>query len=138
TPPAAADPVPFASRVEVAGCPWRPGHRLVRVAPRGREVDAAQRPASNLVLLIDVSGSMSWDGKLPLLKHGLRRLVEQLDERDRVSIVVYAGAAGLVLPPTSGDDRSRILAAINPLEAGGSTNGGAGIQLAYRAAIEGF
>ncbi len=137
-PPAAADPTPFASRVEVAGCPWRPGHRLVRVALRGREVDAQQRPASNLVFLIDVSGSMSWGGKLPLLKHGLRRLVEQLDERDRVSIVVYAGAAGLVLPPTSGDDRSTILAAINTLEAGGSTNGGAGIQLAYRAAIEGF
>lgn len=132
------DDAPFSTRVEVAGCPWRAGSRLVRVSLRGREVAAEARPASNLVFLIDVSGSMSPPERLPLVKQSLRLLVEQLREQDRVAIVVYAGASGLVLPPTSGGDRGRILAAIERLQAGGSTNGGAGIQLAYRTAVEAF
>ncbi|MCO5169277.1 MAG: VWA domain-containing protein [Planctomycetes bacterium] len=137
-PPPPDDDAPFSTRVEVAGCPWRAGNRLVRVSLRGREVAAEARPASNLVFLIDVSGSMSTPERLPLVKQSLRLLVEQLREQDRVAIVVYAGASGLVLPPTSGGDRGRLLAAIERLQAGGSTNGGAGIQLAYRTAVEAF
>jgi Ca-activated chloride channel family protein len=110
----------------------------VRVSLRGRELAPEQRPVTNLVFLIDVSGSMQAEEKLPLLKEGMRLLVEQLGEKDTVAIAVYAGAAGLVLPPTSGADKGKILSAINTLEAGGSTNGGAGIELAYRTAIEGF
>jgi Ca-activated chloride channel family protein len=132
------DGSPFAARVEVAGCPWQPAHRLVRVSLRGRELAPEQRPVTNLVFLIDVSGSMQAEEKLPLLKAGMRLLVEQLGEKDTVAIAVYAGAAGLVLPPTTGADKGRILSAIDRLEAGGSTNGGAGIELAYRTAIEGF
>jgi Ca-activated chloride channel family protein len=132
------DGKPFATRVEVGGCPWQPGHELVRIALRGRQLEEAQRPSTNLVFLIDVSGSMSPPERLPLLKQALRLLVERLGERDRVAIVVYAGAAGLVLPPTSGTQHEKILAAIDGLEAGGSTNGGAGIELAYRTAIESF
>ncbi len=132
------DGKPFAARVEVASCPWKPAHRLVRIALRGREIEAAKRPATNLVFLVDVSGSMQSPERLPLVKQTLRLLVDQLGERDRVSLVVYAGAAGLVLPPTPGTQRGRILAAIDRLEAGGSTNGGAGIELAYRTAIESF
>ncbi|MBX3470002.1 MAG: VWA domain-containing protein [Planctomycetes bacterium] len=137
-PPGADHEAPFSTRVEVAGCPWRAGSRLVRVSLRGREVAAEARPASNLVFLIDVSGSMNTPERLPLVKQSLRLLVEQLREQDRVAIVVYAGASGLVLPPTSGGDRGRILDAIERLQAGGSTNGGAGIQLAYRTAVEAF
>lgn len=130
-----ADEHPFAVHVEVTDAPWKPGHRLARIGLKGREIEK-QRPSTNLVFLIDVSGSMDYPNKLPLVKQGLQMLTSQLGENDRVSIVVYAGAAGLVLPPTHGDDRQRIVAALDRLHAGGSTNGGAGIRLAYQLARE--
>jgi Ca-activated chloride channel family protein len=128
---------PFSVHVELAESPWKPGHRLARVGLKGKEIEH-QRPSSNLVFLLDVSGSMDYPNKLPLLKKGLRMLTSQLGENDRVAIVVYAGAAGLVLPPTRGDDRKRILAAFDQLRAGGSTNGGEGIRLAYQTAQQNF
>ena len=136
--PPPQDDVPFSVNIEVAECPWNVDHRLARIGIKGREVPRDERPASNLVFLIDVSGSMEDVNKLPLVKSGLKLLVEQLDERDRVAIVVYAGASGLVLPSTTGDRKEIILSAIEHLEARGSTNGGSGIQLAYQTAAENF
>ena len=133
-----SDERPFAVDAEVAGCPWEPKHRLLRIALKGREIDLENRPASNLVFLIDVSGSMDDAAKLPLLKSALHLLVDKLGENDRVAIVVYAGSSGLVLPSTSGMQKERILAALDSLQAGGSTNGGSGIQLAYQAARDNF
>ncbi len=130
--------VPFSITTEVAECPWNPRHKLVHVGLQGRRVDVAHLPPSNLVFLIDVSGSMMPANKLPLLKSSFRMLVDQLREQDRVAIVVYAGAAGLVLDSTPGNDRETILCAIDRLEAGGSTAGGAGIQLAYQVAQRNF
>ncbi|MEZ6015796.1 MAG: VWA domain-containing protein [Planctomycetota bacterium] len=127
---------PFAVQVAVAATPWAPQHRLVRIGLAAEALDLGERPAANLVFLLDVSGSMNDPRKLPLVKRALGLLVEQLGEGDRVSIVVYAGAVGLALPPTSGAAREAILQAIERLEAGGSTNGGAGIQLAYDVARE--
>jgi len=132
------DDVPFASHIEITGCPWKPQHRLVRVGLKGREIQGEQRPASNLVFLLDVSGSMNSPDKLPLLKQGMKLLAEQLDEDDRVAIVVYASAEGLVLPSTPGSQHADIIAALENLQAGGSTNGGAGIELAYRIARDNF
>jgi len=132
------DDVPFSANVEVAECPWDPQHRLVRVGLKGRVMATDQRPVSNLVFLLDASGSMNEPNKLPLVKESLRLLVNQLGENDKVSIVVYAGASGLVLPPTSGANRAAILAALDNLQAGGSTNGGAGIELAYKTAAQQF
>jgi Ca-activated chloride channel family protein len=129
---------PFAVAVEVAECPWRPGHRLVRVALAGRDVARDSRPAGNLVFLVDVSGSMGDPDKLPLVKQALLMLVDELTENDRVAIVTYAGDAGLKLPPTSGDQKERIRAAIESLASGGSTHGSAGIELAYEQAAERF
>lgn len=128
----------FSVQVDVADAPWQPAHRLARIGLKGREINANQRPASNLVFLLDVSGSMSPSNKLPLLKSAITMLVNHLDERDVVAIVVYAGASGLVLPPTPGDDKEAILNALQQLRAGGSTNGGAGIQLAYDQAVANF
>jgi Ca-activated chloride channel family protein len=126
--------------VDVTECPWAPGHRLARVALKGREVPVAQRSSSNLVFLLDVSGSMSDADKLPLLVQSMKMLVQQLDERDRVAIVTYAGAAGLVLDstPCDGAGRQRVLDALDRLSAGGSTAGAAGIQLAYQVATSNF
>lgn len=132
------DDAPFAVHAETAACPWAPSHRLLRIALKGREIDFQNRPASNLVFLLDVSGSMNEPNKLPLLKSALRLLVERLGENDRVAIVVYAGASGLALPATSGERQETILTALDALEAGGSTNGGAGIELAYQVARENF
>ena len=129
---------PFAAHVDVAGCPWTPEHRLVRVGVKGWEMPRRKRPASNLVFLIDTSGSMGVPNKLPLLKRSLHKLVKQLDERDTVAMVTYAGSAGLVLPATSGGEQATILAALGRLESGGSTNGGQGIQLAYDTASAHF
>jgi Ca-activated chloride channel family protein len=136
-PPPTGD-APIAVHVEAAACPWSPGHRLARIGLTGRPVDRERRPPSNLVFLIDVSGSMTDPNKLPLLKSALRAMVGYLGENDRVAIVVYAGASGLVLPSTSCQEKTRVLAALERLESGGSTNGGAGIQLAYEQAVAHF
>ena len=130
--------VPLRVTTEVAAAPWHPSHDLVRIALRARDVDMQRAPASNLVFLVDVSGSMQGPGRLPLVKQSLALLVDQLREEDHVAIVVYAGSAGLVLPSTPGSDKRRILAALDRLEAGGSTAGGAGIRLAYDVASRGF
>ncbi|MCP4811552.1 MAG: VWA domain-containing protein, partial [Planctomycetaceae bacterium] len=135
---APTDDHPFASRVEITQCPWTPKHRLARIGIKGREIEQAKRPSSNLVFLLDVSGSMESRNKLPLLRRGMKMLVDQLGENDRVAIVVYAGAAGLVLDSTTADQKGVILGALDRLQAGGSTNGGAGIQLAYQVALDHF
>jgi Ca-activated chloride channel family protein len=129
---------PFALHGTLATCPWQPTHLLARVAIKGREIPNQARPASNLVFLIDVSGSMQDPVKLPLLKRSLRVLLDQLDERDHLGIVVYAGSEGVVLPPTTLDERGLSLAisALKQLEGGGSTNGGAGLKLAYAMATQ--
>ena len=124
-------PDPFSVHTEVGPAPWNPMHWLVRIGIQGRRIDTEDLPPSNLVFLVDVSGSMQPANKLPLLKSALRMLVNQLRPQDRVAIVVYAGAAGLVLDPTSGADKEIILEALSRLEAGGSTAGGAGLRLAY-------
>jgi Ca-activated chloride channel family protein len=127
---------PFSISLEVASCPWNEDHQLALVGLQGLDVDTSDLPPNNLVFLLDVSGSMNSSDKLPLLKSAMRLLVNQLRPEDRVSIVVYAGAAGLVLEPTS--DKGRINDAVARLQAGGSTAGGAGIELAYRTAQQGF
>ncbi len=132
------EPRPFAVHAEVAACPWEPAHRLVRIGLKGREIAADARPLCNLVFLLDVSGSMDSPDKLGLVKQSMKLLTQQLGENDKVSIVVYASATGLVLPPTGGDDPRKILEALDRLAAGGSTNGGAGIELAYRTAVESY
>ena len=129
---------PFAVSTEVARCPWASDHRLVRIGLQSRRIASEDLPPSNLVFLIDVSGSMNMPDKLPLVQQAFRALVRELRPEDRVAIVVYAGAAGLVLPPTSGADKATILEAIDRLQAGGSTAGGAGIKLAYDVAKEHF
>jgi Ca-activated chloride channel homolog len=129
---------PFAIVTEVATCPWNAQHQLVQIGLQGKEVPTENLPASNLVFLIDVSGSMDEPNKLPLVQQSLSMLTEQLRAQDRVAIVVYAGAAGLVLPSTPGDRRADILEALQGLKAGGSTAGGAGIELAYKVAKENF
>ena len=137
-PPQADDEHPFASHVEVTACPWNGQNRLARVAIKGREIERESRPAGNFVFLLDVSGSMNQPNKLPLVKRGMQLLLQQLNDQDRVAIVVYAGAAGLVLESTPGDRRAEVLEALERLSAGGSTNGGQGIQLAYSVARDHF
>lgn len=129
---------PFAVITEISTAPWNPRHKLVHIGLQGRKIPVENLPPSNLVFLIDVSGSMDQVNKLPLLKTSFKMLVEQLRPQDHVAIVVYAGAAGLVLEPTSGDDKKKIIAALDHLQAGGSTAGGAGINLAYAVAKEHF
>lgn len=129
---------PFSVNVEVARSPWNPRLDLVRIGLKGREIPKGDRGPANLVFLIDVSGSMSSENKLPLLKRSLEAMVKNLSPEDRVAIVVYAGASGLVLPSTPGADRQRIIEAIANLRSGGGTNGAAGIQLAYQVARENF
>jgi Ca-activated chloride channel family protein len=125
---------PFAVHTEVSVAPWNQAHRLVKIGLQGKRIATEELPPSNLVFLIDVSGSMNSPDKLPLLQAAFKLLVKNLREQDRVAIVVYAGAAGLVLPSTPGTDRDAILAALDRLQAGGSTAGGAGIRLAYEVA----
>lgn len=129
---------PFGIRTQLADCPWKRGNLLVRVSIRTRSMDVADLPPANLVFLIDVSGSMMEENKLPLVKQSLRLLVEQLRAQDKVSIVVYAGASGVVLPATPGSEKQRILASIDELRAGGSTHGSEGIRLAYEMATRSF
>ncbi|HEX7312879.1 MAG TPA: VWA domain-containing protein [Pyrinomonadaceae bacterium] len=129
---------PFSVTTEVAECPWNTQHKLVHIGLQGKRVATEDLPPANLVFLLDVSGSMNAPDKLPLVKSSLRTLANQLTARDRVAVVVYAGASGLVLPSTPGDQRGEIVSAFERLQAGGSTNGGSGIQLAYRVAEQNF
>jgi Ca-activated chloride channel family protein len=129
---------PFSVYSELAGCPWNNKHQLLLVGLRGKSIDKSSLPPSNLVFLIDVSGSMSVPNKLPLLKSAFGLLINELRPQDHVAIVVYAGAAGLVLESTPGSKKGIISDAINNLEAGGTTAGGAGLRLAYSVASENF
>jgi Ca-activated chloride channel homolog len=129
---------PIAINAESATCPWNPRHQLVRVGIQGKYIDAKRMPARNLVFLVDTSGSMAAPNRLPLLKKALALLTKQLNQRDRVTIIEYAGRAGLVLPTTAGDQHATILAALDKLFAEGSTNGGDGIQMAYDMAQQAF
>jgi len=129
---------PFAVTTEVWEAPWKQEHRLVRIGLHAQSIDTEDLPPSNLVFLLDVSGSMTPENKLPLLKKAFALLVDQLRPQDRVAIVVYAGAAGMVLPSTPGDRHEEILGALERLRAGGSTAGGAGLKLAYETAREYF
>ncbi len=132
--PTAEDQHPFRINAEVVACPWRRDHQIVRIGIAGETLGRRQRPPANLVFLIDVSGSMSPENRLPLLKSSLSLLVNQLDERDRVAIVTYAGEAGIALDATAGDQHRTIRRVIDRLGAGGSTHGSAGIREAYRMA----
>ena len=129
---------PFSINTEMAACPWNTDHRLVLIGLQGKKIPVENLPASNIVFLIDVSGSMMEENKLPLVKASMKLLVDQLREQDKISLVAYAGNAGLVLPPTSGAEKSTIKDAIDRLDAGGSTAGGEGIKLAYKTAKENF
>ena len=128
----------FSVNTEVAMAPWNPSHQLVQIGIQGKHISTEKLPSSNLVFLLDVSGSMNNANKLPLLKSAMKLLVSKLREGDKVSIVVYAGAAGLVLPPTDGENKETIINALDRLSAGGSTAGGEGIRLAYATAREQF
>ena len=130
--------IPFSINTEMAQCPWNTAHRLVLIGLQGKKIPVENLPPSNIVFLIDVSGSMMEENKLPLVQASMKLLVDQLREQDKVSLVAYAGNAGLVLPATSGASKATIKDAIDRLEAGGSTAGGAGIQLAYKIAKENF
>lgn len=138
TPPSAEDPVPFSSAMAVASCPWNENNRLVRVGIQAKDIDRKKRPRCNLVFLIDTSGSMKRPNKLPLVIEGMKVLLDQLNKKDRVAIVVYAGSSGLVLDSTPVKQKKKIIRALSALSAGGSTNGGAGLQLAYQTARENF
>lgn len=133
TPPATRE-TPFRVATELTPAPWNSEALLLKIGIKGFEVSASERPAANLVFLIDVSGSMQSPDKLPLLKNAFRLLTDQLNARDRVSMVVYAGSSGVVLEPTAGDRKHKIREAIDRLEAGGSTNGAEGIERAYQLA----
>ncbi len=129
---------PFSVTTEIAPTPWNKDTHLLRIGLKGYDIAAEKLPPANLVFLVDVSGSMSSQDKLPLLKSGLKLLVQKLRAQDRVSLVVYAGNTGVILEPTPGDQKGKILAALEGLTSGGSTNGGAGIKLAYAMAEQGF
>ncbi|WP_040397004.1 vWA domain-containing protein [Cesiribacter andamanensis] len=129
---------PFSVTTELSECPWNPQHQLLHIGLQGKKIATENLPPSNLVFLIDVSGSMNTPERLPLVKAAFKLLVAELRPQDRVAMVVYAGAAGLVLPSTPGDRKGEILAALERLEAGGSTAGGAGLRLAYQVAEEHF
>ncbi len=136
--PQPADDKPFAVNVEAGACPWNVGHTLVRIGLKGREIPRDKRPAGNFVFLVDVSGSMQAENKLPLVKMGLNLLTQQLGESDRVAIVTYSDTAVQRLESTNGTNKPAIQQVIDSLQAGGSTNGAGGIQLAYRAALDHF
>ncbi|MHA3788061.1 vWA domain-containing protein [Flavobacterium hauense] len=129
---------PFSINTEYSDAPWNPQHKLLRIGLQGKIIPDDNLPASNFVFLIDVSGSMGNQNKLPLLKQSMKLLVEQMRKKDKIAIVVYAGAAGLVLPSTDGNEKEKIYAALDNLNAGGSTAGGEGIELAYKTAQENF
>lgn len=129
---------PFSVYTEMGVCPWNPKRNLVHIGLQGKKLDMGKAPANNLVFLLDVSGSMNSPNKLPLVQRSMKLLLEKMRPEDKIAIVVYAGAAGLVLPSTYGEEKPKIAAAIDNLQAGGSTAGGAGIQLAYNTAVENF
>ena len=129
---------PFTVNTEISECPWNPQHKLVHIGLQGKEIPVDNLPPSNMDFLVDVSGSMDEPNKLPLVQASMKMLVDQLREKDKVAIVVYAGSAGLVLPSTSGANKIKIKEAIDNLQAGGSTAGGEGIKLAYKTAKENF
>ncbi|MBN2533947.1 MAG: VWA domain-containing protein [Spirochaetales bacterium] len=129
---------PFSSTIEVSECPWNRVHKLLHIGLQAKKISLAQLPPNNLVFLLDVSGSMSDPNKLPLLQESLKLLVNEMREIDSVAIVVYAGAAGMVLPPTKGTNKKKIVETLEELYAGGSTAGGEGIKLAYKVAEENF
>ena len=136
--PAPAEEHPLSVTTECSACPWQPEHQLLRVGVSAKEIEFESRRSSNIVFLLDVSGSMLRPNKLPLVKQALKLLIEKLNPEDRVAIVVYAGSSGLVLDSTRIAEASEILEAVENLQAGGSTNGGQGIQLAYRVAQDHF
>ncbi len=136
--PQPTDDKPFTINTEMAQAPWNKDHKLVMIGMQGKKIAMDKLPASNLTFLIDVSGSMEDENKLPLVKASMKMLVDQLRESDKVAIVVYAGAAGMVLKPTSGNNKTKIKEAIDNLNAGGSTAGGEGIRLAYKTAKQHF
>lgn len=136
--PQPRDGRPFSVTTEISQAPWTSQHQLLRIALKGREMSASARPASNLVFLVDVSGSMEDPTKLPLARRALKLLVDQMRAKDKIAIVVYASSTGLVLPPTSGENKTRILEALDRLQAGGSTNGEGGLRQAYQVAEENF
>jgi Ca-activated chloride channel family protein len=136
--PPATSPDPVRISAELSECPWAPGHQLARIGIQAKKIETASLPPANLVFLVDVSGSMMEEDRLPLVQAGIRLLVKQLRPQDHVALVAYAGAAGLVLPPTAGAQQEVILGAIDRLEAGGSTAGGAGLRLAYSVARQYF
>lgn len=129
---------PFSINTEYSDAPWNPDHKLLKIGLKGKDIPMDELPVSNFVFLIDVSGSMSDDNKLPLLKQSMKLLVNQMRPEDKIAIVVYAGAAGLVLPSTNGSEKTKIIDALDELSAGGSTAGGEGIELAYKTAQENF
>lgn len=129
---------PFSINTELSDCPWNPQNKLLLIGLQGKKIPVDKLPASNLVFLIDVSGSMMAENKLPLVKASMKMLTDQLRENDRISIVVYAGSAGVALQATDGSDKMKIKTAIDGLEAGGSTAGGEGIQMAYKIAQQNF
>jgi Ca-activated chloride channel homolog len=132
------DNKPFAANVEITEAPWKPEHKLLRIGLKAREIAPGKRPNSNLVFLLDVSGSMADENKLPLVKQAMSLLVDQLTESDRVAIVIYASDTNVYLPSTSGDQKERLRDSIERLHAGGSTNGASGILLAYQTARDNF
>jgi Ca-activated chloride channel family protein len=136
--PAPVGDDPFSVTVEASVCPWQPNHKLVRIGLKGKEIPLEEKPASNLVFLLDVSGSMNKPNKIELLKSCLKMMVDYLGENDSIAIVTYASGTRVVLPSTSGDQKSVIMNALDNLRAGGSTNGAAGIQLAYEQATKNF
>jgi Ca-activated chloride channel family protein len=136
--PEPEDGKPFAIHAEIGSCPWAEDHYLLKVGLQGKTVDRESLPKSNLVFLIDVSGSMYSEDKLPLLKNAFAQFVEALGEKDRISIVVYAGETGIVLDSVPGSEKGKILKAIKGLRAGGSTAGASGIELAYSLAEKNF
>ena len=133
-----SDEHPFSIHTDIGLCPWEENHQLVRIALKGKTMPKRERPNCNLVFLLDVSGSMNSARKLPLVKQAMRMLVENLEGDDKIAIAVYAGASGLVLPSTSASEPAKIFRAMESLSAGGSTNGGEGIELAYRTAAKNF
>lgn len=136
--PNPSDETPFSITTQIGTCPWNSKHQLLQVAMKGKSIDTENLPANNLVFLLDVSGSMDSEDKLELIKKAFRLLVNELREQDKITIVVYAGSEGVVLPPTSGADKEKIMQSLENLQAGGSTAGSEGLVLAYKMAEKSF